>query len=70
MSELDRLSLEQRTLFFTEAVTDLNIPFPIIGKDFWAVWTLERLFSLGELKTHLTLKGGTSLSKVYVIRVI
>ncbi len=29
------------------------------------VWTLERLFSLSELKSHLTFKGGTSLSKVY-----
>ncbi len=31
------------------------------------VWTLDRLFSIPELKSHLTFKGGTSLSKVYRI---
>ncbi|NNM43778.1 MAG: nucleotidyl transferase AbiEii/AbiGii toxin family protein, partial [Chlamydiae bacterium] len=31
----------------------------------WVVWVLERLFSLEKIKSHLTFKGGTSLSKVY-----
>src|SRR3954447_21548042 len=67
MSEIHRLSSKERQIFFAEAETALGIPFPIIEKDFWVVWTLERLFSLEELKSHLTFKGGTSLSKVYGI---
>ncbi len=47
------------------AISPTGIPFPIVEKDFWVVWTLERLFSIPELKQHLTFKGGTSLSKVY-----
>lgn len=65
MSELHLLSKEERQLFFQEASAELNIPFEIIEKDFWVVWTLDRLFNLEELKSHLTFKGGTSLSKVY-----
>lgn len=65
MSELHSLPPEERRLFFAEAEAALGIPFAIIEKDYWVVWTLERLFSLGELKSHLTFKGGTSLSKAY-----
>ena len=65
MKELHLLSSKEREIFFQEASTELNIPFPIIEKDFWVVWTLGRLFSLDELKAHLAFKGGTSLSKVY-----
>ncbi len=65
MSQIHLLPAERRRRFFTEAVTATGIPFPIIEKDYWVVWTLERLFSIPELKTHLTFKGGTSLSKVY-----
>jgi predicted nucleotidyltransferase component of viral defense system len=65
MSKIHLLPTEDRKVFFDEAVNKLGIVFPIIEKDFWVVWTLERLFSLDELKSHLTFKGGTSLSKVY-----
>lgn len=65
MSELHLLPPAERRLFFAEAEAELGIPFAIIEKDYWVVWTLERLFSLSELKSHLTFKGGTSLSKVY-----
>jgi len=65
MSKIHLLQLDERSIYFNEAVAELDIPFPIIEKDFWVVWTLERLFSLKELKSHLTFKGGTSLSKVY-----
>ncbi len=65
MTELDHLSAEERRLFFELAAYEMKIPFEIIEKDYWVVWTLERLFSLAELKSHLTFKGGTSLSKVY-----
>ena len=65
MSKIQQLSADDRKAFFDEAVQKLGIVFPIIEKDFLVVWTLERLFSLDELKKHLTFKGGTSLSKVY-----
>ena len=65
MTELCLLSIAERGAFFDAAAEELNIPFEIIEKDFWVVWILERLFSLVDLKDHLTFKGGTSLSKVY-----
>lgn len=43
----------------------MNIPLEVIEKDYWVVWTLERLFAIDELKDKLTFKGGTSLSKIY-----
>src|SRR5436190_21006897 len=67
MSDLHLLSITEREAFFDAAVEESGIPFEIIEKDFWVVWTLERLFSLVDLKDHLTFKGGTSLSKVYGI---
>jgi hypothetical protein len=65
VSKIHLLSRNERQIFMAEAAAALGIPFSIIEKDFWVVWTLERLFSLDELKTHLTFKGGTSLSKVF-----
>jgi hypothetical protein len=67
VNQLHLLSQNERSIFVAEAEIAMGIPFPIIEKDFWVVWTLERLFSLEELKPHLTFKGGTSLSKVYGI---
>ena len=61
------LPKNERELFFRTAADALKISLDIIEKDYWVVWTLERLFALRELKTHLTFKGGTSLSKVYGI---
>ena len=65
MTQLDLLSVTEREPFFDAAAEETNIPFGIIEKDFWVVWTLERLFSLSSLKDYLTFKGGTSLSKIY-----
>jgi hypothetical protein len=42
-----------------------KMPFEIIEKDSWVVWILARLFSLDKIKSSLTFKGGTSLSKIY-----
>jgi len=46
----------------------MHMPFEIIEKDYWVVWVLERLFSLEKMKSHLTFKGGTSLSKASTLR--
>lgn len=67
MTELHLLSIAERELFFDATVEESRIPFEVIEKDFWVVWTLEQLFSLSDLKNHLTFKGGTSLSKIYGI---
>jgi hypothetical protein len=65
MKEIHLLSKDERELFFRAATEIKNMPFEIIEKDYWVVWVLERLFSLEKLKSHLTFKGGTSLSKIY-----
>jgi hypothetical protein len=36
-----------------------------VEKDFWVCWTLRELFALPDIRTHLTFKGGTSLSKAW-----
>lgn len=61
MNEIYLLSKDERVLFFRTASEIMNMPFEIIEKDYWVVWILERLFSLENLKSHLTFKGGTSL---------
>lgn len=67
MKEIYLLDQSEREDFFRVAAETSKISFEIIEKDYWVVWTLERLFALEELKTHLTFKGGTSLSKAYRI---
>lgn len=65
MNDLYPLSKKEREMCFHHSAEILKIPFEIIEKDYWVVWILERLFSLKDLKSHLTFKGGTSLSKIY-----
>jgi len=65
MNEIHLLSKNERALFFRIAAKIMRMPFEIIEKDYWVVWILERLFSIEKLKSHLTFKGGTSLSKIY-----
>lgn len=48
MKKLHLLSTEERSLFFRFASDESLISFEIIEKDFWVVWTLERLFSLND----------------------
>ena len=36
-----------------------------VEKDFWVCWTLRDLFTLPGIGSHLTFKGGTSLSKAW-----
>ena len=65
MKELYLFSAEERKNFFEVAAYESQKAFEIIEKDYWVVWVLERLFALPDVKSHLTFKGGTSLSKVY-----
>lgn len=59
MKKLFLLSKDEREGFFRVAADSSSIPLEIIEKDYWVVWTLDRLFSLPELTKHLTFKGGT-----------
>ncbi len=56
-------SLRERSDYVTAAATALGLSELIVEKDFWAVWLLERLFSLSAELGPFTFKGGTSLSK-------
>ncbi len=44
------------------AETRINIKAPIIEKDIWICWVLNKIFSL---QINMAFKGGTSLSKAY-----
>lgn len=53
-------------------ITELNrvsnktgIILPIIEKDFWVSWILEKIFSDDRINKKLCFKGGTSLSKAH-----
>jgi len=60
---------KDKRAYFEVAAADLNVMPQLIEKDFWVCWILKILFALPESGSHLTFKGGTSLSKCYdVIR--
>ncbi len=67
MKKIHLLPADERELFFRAAASKMKLPYIIIEKDYWVVWMLNRLFSLDKIKSHLTFKGGTSLSKVHGI---
>jgi hypothetical protein len=63
------LTDKDKRAYFEVTAADLRIMPQLVEKDFWVCWILKTLFSLPEIGTHLTFKGGTSLSKCYnVIR--
>ena len=51
--------------YFDVVAHDLGVTPQLIEKDFWVCWMLKILFSLPTSGSHLTFKGGTSLSKCY-----
>lgn len=63
--ELYLLDKDNRKNFFEVAAYEDQKSFEVVEKDYWVVWTLERLFSISEISSYLTFKGGTSLSKVF-----
>lgn len=69
MDNFIKLSDSDKRAYFEVAADKLNVLPQFIEKDFWVCWILKNLFSLPEIGSHLTFKGGTSLSKCYdVIR--
>ncbi len=65
MDKVANLSEENRNELFSETARQMQTTNAIIEKDFWVVWTLDKLFSDDRLNKILMFKGGTSLSKVF-----
>ena len=61
--DIVRSSLRARSEYVLAAADKLGLSELIVEKDFWAVWILERLFTLSPEVGPFTFKGGTSLSK-------
>lgn len=54
-----------KQVYFEVMADELDVMPQLIEKDFWVCWILKILFSLPTAGSHLTFKGGTSLSKCY-----
>ncbi len=65
MNKFVLLAHKDKRAYFEVAAANLNIMPQLVEKDFWVCWILKTIFSLPEIGTHLTFKGGTSLSKCY-----
>ena len=65
MNKIANLLKQQRSELFSETATFMNTTNSIVEKDFWVVWTLDKIFSDDRLNKILMFKGGTSLSKVF-----
>ena len=65
MNSILKLTPVQRAELYQAASQKLGIGEIIIEKDFWVCWTLQKLFSLPGIASHLIFKGGTSLSKAW-----
>ncbi len=65
MNNVAQLSADERNELFKETASLMNTTNAIAEKDFWVVWTLNKLFSDERLNKILMFKGGTSLSKVF-----
>jgi hypothetical protein len=65
MKKFQQLTQAEKISILQTAAGSSEKSETIFEKDFWVCWTLDKLFSITEIKDHLTFKGGTSLSKVY-----
>ena len=65
MNKIANLPKQQRSELFSETATLMKTTYAIVEKDFWVVWTLNKIFSDDRLNKILMFKGGTSLSKVF-----
>lgn len=65
MDKFVSLDAKDKRAYFEVAAANFNIMPQLVEKDFWVCWILKILFSLPDAGSHLTFKGGTSLSKCY-----
>jgi hypothetical protein len=65
---LSETNVVKKQIYQEAAARSSDIKSPvIIEKDFWVCWALEQIFKIPEINSHITFKGGTSLSKCYNI---
>ena len=67
MNKVAIASVEERQELFSATAQRMHTKPAIVEKDFWVVWTLEKIFLDDRLNKILMFKGGTSLSKVFNI---
>lgn len=60
MNKVAQLSTDERNELFKETATLMKTTNAIVEKDFWVVWTLNKLFNDSRLNKILMFKGGTS----------
>lgn len=65
MDKVATLSAKERKELFAETASQMQTRPAIAEKDFWVVWTLDKIFADRRLNKILMFKGGTSLSKVF-----
>ena len=65
MRDVANLSPKEKNELFSETARLMHTTKAIVEKDFWVVWTLDKLFSDERLNKILMFKAGTSLSKVF-----
>lgn len=65
MDNFLQLPPKRRRAAFQMVDEKIGLQSVSVEKDFWVCWTLRELFRLPRVGTHLTFKGGTSLSKAW-----
>jgi hypothetical protein len=63
MDDYFALSRDEQRGYCELAAAQIKLDAPSIEKDFWVCWILRETFLLPKTGSHLTFKGGTSLSK-------
>lgn len=65
MDDFLQLTETRRLFAFQQVDESMGLQAVSVEKDFWVCWTLRELFLLPGIGSHLTFKGGTSLSKAW-----
>ncbi len=65
MNAFARMTLSEQAFYFEQAALKAGLSAEAVEKDFWVVWTLDKLFQSPLLADKIIFKGGTSLSKVF-----
>lgn len=60
-----RMAVRDRRLACLKVAEEKRLQAASVDKDFWVCWTLREIFSLPDIGSRITFKGGTSLSKAW-----
>lgn len=67
MYKFAQMTSNDRDFVFNNVAVKKGLTKAIVEKDFWVCLTLDYLFSKSKYKDFLTFKGGTSLSKGFIV---